>query len=93
MLVEHDEFLRPDTTLETLAKLKPASRTDGKGSGTAGNASGLNDGACALLVAGEAAVRDFNLAPLARVVAVAAAGVEPRVMGLGPVPSSRKALA
>jgi 3-oxoadipyl-CoA thiolase len=91
--VAEDEFLRPDTTLEGLARLKPAFRTDGKGSVTAGNSSGLNDGACALLVAGEAAVRDLGAAPLARVAAVAVAGVEPRVMGLGPVPASRLALA
>jgi acetyl-CoA acetyltransferase family protein len=91
--VEHDEFLRPDTTLESLARLKPAFRTDGQGSVTAGNSSGLNDGACALLVAGEATVRDESLAPLARVAAIAVAGVEPRVMGLGPVPATRQALA
>jgi acetyl-CoA acetyltransferase family protein len=91
--VEHDEFLRPDTTLETLAKLKPAFRTDGQGSVTAGNSSGLNDGACALLVAGESLVREENLQPLARVAAIAVAGVEPRVMGLGPVPATRLALA
>jgi acetyl-CoA acetyltransferase family protein len=83
----------PDTTLETLGRLKPAFRTDGRGSVTAGNSSGLNDGACALLVAGEAAVREDGLAPLARVAAIAVAGVEPRVMGLGPVPATRQALA
>ena len=90
--VAEDEFPRPDTTVETLAKLRPAFRTDGKGSVTAGNASGLNDGACALLVASEDAVREHGLQPLARVVATAVAGVEPRVMGLGPVPAARKAL-
>ena len=90
--VEHDEFIRPDTTLEALAKLKPAFRTDGKGSVTAGNSSGLNDGAAALLLAGEHAVKRFGLTPVARVVASAAAGVEPRIMGMGPVPSTRKAL-
>ena len=92
VLVEHDEFLRPDTTLETLAKLKPAFRTDGKGTVTAGNASGLNDGACALFVASEAGCQRHGLAPMARLVSWAAAGVEPRMMGLGPVPASRKAL-
>jgi 3-oxoadipyl-CoA thiolase len=91
--VERDEFLRPDTTIEGLGKLKPAFRTDGQGSVTAGNSSGLNDGACALLVASEDAVREMGAQPLARIVATAAAGVEPRVMGLGPVPASRKALA
>ncbi len=92
-VVEQDEFLRPDTTLDTLAKLKPAFRTDGKGSVTAGNSSGLNDGACALLVAGEGALAEHGLAPLARVAAIAVAGVEPRVMGLGPVPATAQALA
>mgnify|MGYP002780396555 CR=1 FL=1 len=91
--VEQDEFLRPDTTLEGLAKLRPAFRTDGQGSVTAGNASGLNDGACALLIASEAACRAMNAEPLARILTTAVAGVEPRVMGLGPVPATRKALA
>jgi 3-oxoadipyl-CoA thiolase len=88
--VREDEFLRPDTTMDTLGRLKPAFRAGG--TVTAGNSSGLNDGACALLVAGEAACREHGLAPLARVVAVAAAGVEPRVMGLGPVPATRRVL-
>ncbi|MFO0242709.1 3-oxoadipyl-CoA thiolase [Gemmatimonas sp.] len=92
LLVSHDEFLRPDTTLETLGKLKPAFRHDGQGSVTAGNASGLNDGAAALLLAGEAALSRFGLVPLARVVASAAAGVEPRIMGMGPVPATRLVL-
>jgi acetyl-CoA acetyltransferase family protein len=90
--VEHDEFIRPDTTLEALAKLKPAFRTDGKGSVTAGNSSGLNDGAAAILLASSAAAKSFGLTPIARVVASAAAGVEPRIMGMGPVPSTRKVL-
>ena len=85
-----DEFLRPDTTMETLGKLKPAFRTDG--SVTAGNASGLNDGAAALLIASTSAVQEFSLRPLARIVASAAAGVEPRIMGMGPVPATRLAL-
>jgi acetyl-CoA acyltransferase len=89
---EQDEFLRPDSTLEALARLKPAFRTDGKGSVTAGNASGLNDGAAALLVASDRGLKDFGLAPIARVVSVAVAGVEPRIMGMGPVPASRLAL-
>ena len=91
--VERDEFLRPETTLEALAKLRPAFRTDGHGSVTAGNASGLNDGACALLVASESGAREAGAEPLARVVAFGVAGVEPRVMGLGPVPATRQALA
>jgi 3-oxoadipyl-CoA thiolase len=90
-VVDADEFIRPNTTVEALAKLKPAFRSGG--SVTAGNSSGINDGAAALLVASEDAVRKYDLKPLARVVTSAVAGVEPRVMGLGPVPSSRKALA
>ncbi len=92
LVVREDEFLRPDTTLETLAKLKPAFRTDGQGSVTAGNASGLNDGAAALLIASEGALSAHGLTPLARVVASAAAGVEPRIMGMGPVPATRLVL-
>ncbi len=91
VLVSEDEFIRPATTMETLARLKPAFRTDG--SVTAGNASGLNDGAAALLVASTYAVRELGLQPAARIVASAAAGVEPRLMGMGPVPASRLALA
>jgi acetyl-CoA acyltransferase len=90
--VDSDEFLRPDTTLEILATLKPAFRAEG-GSVTAGNSSGLNDGAAALLVASEAGAKELGAAPLARVVASAVAGVEPRIMGMGPVPSTRQALA
>jgi acetyl-CoA acyltransferase len=89
---EQDEFLRPDTTPEVLAKLKPAFRTDGKGSVTAGNASGLNDGAAALLVASEKGLKEFGLEPQAKILAIAVAGVEPRLMGMGPVPASRLAL-
>ncbi|MEP6906209.1 MAG: 3-oxoadipyl-CoA thiolase [Gemmatimonadales bacterium] len=88
-----DEFLRPDTTVEKLAKLKPAFRTDGKGSVTAGNSSGINDGACAIFLASDSAIRRLALAPVARIVASAAAGVEPRIMGMGPVPATRAALA
>ncbi|HEX3867389.1 MAG TPA: 3-oxoadipyl-CoA thiolase [Gemmatimonadaceae bacterium] len=90
--VDQDEFIRPDTTLEILAKLKPAFRTDGNGSVTAGNSSGLNDGAAALLIASEQGAREIGAEPIARVVATAVAGVEPRIMGMGPVPSSRLAL-
>jgi 3-oxoadipyl-CoA thiolase len=88
-----DEFVRGDSTLEGLAKLKPAFRTDGKGSVTAGNSSGINDGACALLLASDAGLKAHGLTPLARVVAAAAAGVEPRIMGMGPVPATRAVLA
>ena len=89
---DQDEFLRPDSSMEALAKLKPAFRTDGKGSVTAGNASGLNDGAAALLIASDAGLSTFGLTPLARIVSIAVAGVEPRLMGMGPVPASRLAL-
>jgi acetyl-CoA acyltransferase len=88
-----DEFVRPQTTAETLAKLKPAFRTDGKGSVTAGNSSGLNDGACALLIGTRHKAEALNVKPLARVVASAVAGVEPRIMGIGPVPATQKVLA
>jgi acetyl-CoA acyltransferase len=87
-----DEFMRPDSTLEKLAKLKPAFRTDGKGSVTAGNSSGLNDGAAALLVANDAGLKAHGLTPVVRIVASAVSGVEPKVMGIGPIPASRAAL-
>jgi len=87
-----DEFIKSETTLEVLSRLKPAFRTDDKGSVTAGNSSGLNDGAAALLIASEDAVSTFKLTPIARIVASAVAGVEPRLMGMGPVPASRRAL-
>ncbi len=87
---EQDEFIRPDTTPEALARLRPAFREGG--SVTAGNSSGLNDGACALLVASEEGVRQHGLEPKARIIATAAAGVEPRTMGIGPVPATRKVL-
>jgi 3-oxoadipyl-CoA thiolase len=87
-----DEFIKPDTTPEVLARLRPAFRGGGSGSVTAGNSSGINDGACALLLASERSVKEFALTPLARVVAAAAAGVEPRLMGMGPVPATWKAL-
>jgi 3-oxoadipyl-CoA thiolase len=91
ILVREDEHPRPDTTLEALAKLKGVVKPGG--TITAGNASGINDGACALLLASGAAVRKHGLTPRARVVAAAVAGVAPRVMGMGPVPASRKVLA
>ena len=87
-----DEFIKPDTTPEGLARLRPAFRSDGKGSVTAGNSSGINDGAAAVIVASERVVKEMNLPVLARVVAAGAAGVEPRLMGMGPVPATRRVL-
>jgi 3-oxoadipyl-CoA thiolase len=87
---EKDEFMKPDTTLEGLAKLKPAFRKDG--SVTAGNAAGLNDGAAALLLASEDAIKKYNLKPLAKIVSSAVVGVEPRIMGIGPVEAAKLAL-
>ena len=90
--VDTDEFIRPDTTADTLAGLKPVFRHDGKGSVTAGNSSGLNDGAAALLIASAAGVAALGLSPMTRIVATAVAGVEPRCMGIGPVPATKRAL-
>jgi len=90
-LVDRDEHPRPDTSPEQLAKLPTPFRTGG--TVTAGNASGVNDGAAALIVASEAAARRHGLTPRARIVAAATAGVEPRTMGMGPVPATRKLLA
>lgn len=90
IIFDTDEFSRPNTTMETLAGLRPAFKKDG--SVTAGNASGLNDGAAALLVASEDAVNKHGMKPLARIVGAAVAGVEPRIMGIGPVYASRKVL-
>jgi len=90
-VVDTDERPRRDTTLESLAKLKPAFRKEG-GTVTAGNSSGLNDGAAALLVMSEEKARELGLKPMARILSSAAAGVPPRTMGLGPVPAVRKAL-
>ena len=86
----NDEHPRPDTTPDKLAQLRPAFRKGG--TVTAGNASGINDGAAAILLAGEEAVQAQGLQPMARIVSMAVAGVDPRVMGLGPVPASRKTL-
>ena len=91
VVVDRDEFIKPDTTLEVLTTLRPAFRKDG--TVTAGNASGLNDGAAALLLASGAALEKYQLKPLARIVSSAVVGVEPRIMGIGPVGASRKALA
>ena len=90
-LVDTDERPRRDTTMESLAKLKPAFKKEG-GTVTAGNSSGLNDGAAALLIMSEEKAKALNLKPLARIVTSASAGVPPRVMGYGPVPATRKAL-
>ncbi len=90
--VDTDEFIRPETTAETLAKLKCAFRTDGKGSVTAGNSSGLNDGAAALLVASEKGAAEIGVPPMTRIVATAVAGVDPRCMGIGPVPATKRVL-
>ena len=92
IVVAQDEHPRPDTTAEALARLAAPFRKEG-GSVTAGNASGVNDGACAMLVASEAAARAHGLTPRARVVATAVAGVPPRVMGIGPAPATRAVLA
>ncbi|MFP5492052.1 MAG: 3-oxoadipyl-CoA thiolase [Bacteriovoracia bacterium] len=88
--IEHDEFIKPQTTLEGLAALKPAFKKDG--SVTAGNASGLNDGACAILMANDDGIKKHNLKPRARIVSMGVAGVEPRIMGIGPVPATEMAL-
>jgi 3-oxoadipyl-CoA thiolase len=90
-IIDTDERPRRDTTLESLSKLKPAFKKEG-GTVTAGNSSGLNDGAAALLVMSTEKARDLNLKPLARIVASASAGVPPRVMGYGPIPATQKAL-
>jgi 3-oxoadipyl-CoA thiolase len=90
-IVDTDERPRRDTTMESLAKLKPAFKKEG-GTVTAGNSSGLNDGAAALLIMSEEKASDLNLKPLARIVASASAGVPPRVMGYGPVPATKKVL-
>jgi len=90
VVFQNDEFAKPTTTLEGLANLKASFKKEG--SVTAGNASGLNDGAAAMLLAGEEGIKKFNLKPLARIVSSAAVGVEPRIMGIGPVEAANKAL-
>lgn len=89
-IVSHDEFIKSTTTLEILSKLKPAFKLDG--TVTAGNASGLNDGAAAVLITSENALKNQNLTPMARIVSSAVIGVEPRIMGIGPVAASNLAL-
>ena len=94
IIFDKDEFIKPSTTLEILAKLRPAfKKAENGGTVTAGNASGLNDGAAAMLVASEDALKKYSLNPLARIVSSAVVGVEPRIMGIGPVKASQKALA
>ncbi|MBI2821427.1 MAG: acetyl-CoA C-acetyltransferase [Acidobacteria bacterium] len=90
LLFEQDEYIRPDTTVQKLAQLRPAFEKDG--TVTAGNASGINDGAAAVVVGGEAAVTALKREPLARIVAYASAGVDPSLMGMGPVPAVNRAL-
>ncbi|GAB4378940.1 MAG: 3-oxoadipyl-CoA thiolase [Salibacteraceae bacterium] len=89
-LFSDDEFIKPDTTLDVLGSLRPAFRKNG--SVTAGNSSGLNDGAAAMLIASEQALKTHNLEPIARIVSSGVAGVEPRIMGIGPVEASKIAL-
>ena len=91
IMFANDEFIKPTTTLEILSALRPAFRKEG-GTVTAGNASGLNDGAVAMLLASNEALTKYNLKPMARIVSSAIAGVEPRIMGIGPVYASEKAL-
>jgi 3-oxoadipyl-CoA thiolase len=91
-VVETDEHPRPEATIESLAGLKPAFRRDASGTVTAGNSSGINDGAAALLVMSESRARELGMKPMARLVASAVAGVDPATMGLGPIPASRRAL-
>lgn len=90
IIFDQDEFIRPGTSMEALAKLRPAFRSGG--SVTAGNASGINDGACAIMIASEAAVKRFGLTPRARYVGSAVVGVPPRIMGVGPVGAVNKVL-
>lgn len=91
ILFSQDEFIRANSTIEGLAKLRPAFKKDG--TVTAGNASGLNDGAAAVILASKEAVEKYNLKPIAKVITSAVVGVEPRIMGIGPVPATKKALA
>jgi acetyl-CoA C-acetyltransferase len=92
VVVDRDEHPRPETTLEQLAGLKPAFRKDESGSVTAGNSSGINDGAAAVVVMSDARAREAGLRPMVRMRSSAVAGVDPATMGLGPVPASRLAL-
>lgn len=89
IIVSEDEFIRPDTNMDKLGSLRPAFKPDG--TVTAGNSSGINDGAAAVIVASEDAVRKYNLHPMARIASYARAGVDPSIMGIGPVPATRLA--
>ncbi len=91
IIFDKDEFIKPTSSLEGLGKLRPAFKKEG-GTVTAGNASGMNDGAAALILASEEAVKKYNLKPIARIVGSAVAGVEPRIMGIGPVEATNKLL-
>ncbi|MBK12720.1 MAG: acetyl-CoA C-acyltransferase [Crocinitomicaceae bacterium] len=91
LLFAEDEFIKPTSTIEILSRLRPAFRKDG-GSVTAGNSSGLNDGACALLLANQRGIDQHGLSPIAEIISNAVVGVEPRIMGIGPVEASEKAL-
>jgi acetyl-CoA acetyltransferase family protein len=91
IIFNKDEFIKPATSIEGLSKLRAAFKKDG--SVTAGNSSGLNDGACAVLIASATAIAKYNLKPLAQIVSSAVVGVAPNIMGVGPVEASRKALA
>ena len=90
IIFDKDEFVKPNTTLEILSKLKPAFRNGG--SVTAGNSSGLNDGAAAMIIASEKSIKEFNLNPRAKIISSAVVGVEPRIMGIGPVNATKKVL-
>jgi acetyl-CoA acyltransferase len=92
VIFSKDEFIKSSTSLEGLSKLKPAFKKE-NGTVTAGNSSGLNDGAAALLIASEDAVKKYLLTPKAKIISSAVVGVEPRIMGIGPVEASRRALA
>ena len=93
IIFDQDEFIKPNTSIEILAKLRPAfKKLENGGTVTAGNASGLNDGAAAAIIASGEVVEKYDLKPLARIVSSAVVGVEPRIMGIGPVKASLKAL-
>src|SRR5690606_2235479 len=90
IIFSKDEFVKPSTTLQGLAKLKPAFKQNG--TVTAGNASGLNDGAAATLIVSQKIIKQYNLTPIAKIISSAVVGVEPRIMGIGPVDAANKAL-
>ena len=91
IVINKDEFIKPNSSLEVLGKLRPSFKKE-NGTVTAGNASGLNDGAAAVLIASEEAVKNYNLKPLAKILCSAVVGVEPRIMGIGPVEATKLAL-